>query len=60
MSSVASGISANLARHILTASSILTVRMKLEKRGLLHVLCGVSHVGCGSRPRSSGRLWRDF
>ena len=36
MSGVASGISANLARHILTEHGI-KVRKKLEKQGVFHV-----------------------
>jgi len=59
MSCVASGISANLARHILTEHGIKFERNSKSKE-CFTCPCGVSLVGCGSRTRLSGRLGRDF
>ena len=59
MSGVASGISANLARHILTERGIKFERDSKSKE-CFTCPCGVSLVGCGSRTRSSGSLERDF
>ena len=59
MSDVASGISANLARYILTELDIKFEKNSKSKE-CFTCPCGVSLVGCGSRTRSSGRLGRDF
>ena len=59
MSGVASGISANLARHILTEHDIEFERNSKSKE-CFTCPCGVSLVGCRSRTRLSGRLGRDI